>query len=226
MRRVAPSEPPHRPHSVSMKRAPAAAAQPHRRETQHRDERERAGAKKSRHARHDAESPLPRSSAAVNRAGDDRQRRVDPGAFARFFEDFARWGLTPLTAATAGGCGGERAERPPDRDDGNRDDRERAGDERHRIDVQRQRRRADGIDPPRAQAEHDQRAVRNRARDADDAADTCEERAPRPRTACESRRDPDRAPAAARPPASRCSTPSLKNNPASSSAETTRKVLK
>ncbi len=37
--------------------------------------------------------------------------------------------------------------------------------------MQRQRRRPDGIDPPRAQAEHDERAVRNRAGDADNAAD-------------------------------------------------------
>ena len=52
------------PQPVSVKRAPAAAAQPRRREAQHRDERERAGAEKSGHARHERRAAVPASSAS------------------------------------------------------------------------------------------------------------------------------------------------------------------
>ena len=72
--------------------------------------------------------------------------------------------------------GRKRAQRPPDRCHRNRHNCERAGDERDRIHVQRERRRPDGIDPPRAQAEHDERAVRNRAGDTKSAADAGEKK--------------------------------------------------
>ena len=75
-------------------------------------------------------------------------------------------------APAARACTARRRVRGADRDD---DNGHSASDERYGIDVQRQRRRAYGIDPPCAQTEHDEAGVRECARDTGSTADACQD---------------------------------------------------
>ena len=78
VRRVAPSQPPYGPHAMAMKRAPAAAAQPDGRETQHRDERKCAGAEEAGDARHASECRADEQRDGEHAGGDARERGPEP----------------------------------------------------------------------------------------------------------------------------------------------------